>query len=206
MIAPELLEEPVERFPVTVVCSKLGWIRAVRGAVENAGELKYKEGDGERFVLPAQSSDRLLVVAADGRVYTLGGRQAASGRGQGEPLSLAIDLDKGVEILDLRVHRPDGRLVFATRKGFGFVAEEAEIVAQTRAGRQVVNLDAGRRAAGGACPVEGDHVALVGTNRKLLIFPRGRAAGAGARQGRHADAAQGCRARRPAHARPRRRA
>ena len=76
VIAPELLEEPVERFPVTIVCSKLGWIRSVRGAVENPAELKYKEGDGERFVLPAQSSDRLLVLAADGRVYTLGRRQA----------------------------------------------------------------------------------------------------------------------------------
>ena len=149
MIAPELLEEPVERFPVTVVCSKLGWIRVARGAVENPAELKYKEGDGERFLLPAQSSDRLLVLAADGRVYTLAVDKLASGRGHGEPLSLAIDLDKGVEIVDLRVHRPDGRLVFATRKGFGFVAEEQEIAAQTRAGRQVVNLSAGRHAAGG---------------------------------------------------------
>ena len=94
----------------------------------------------------------------------------AVGRGQGEPLSLAIDLEKGVEIVDLRVHRPEGRLVFATRKGFGFVAEEAEIVAQTRAGRQVVNLTAGDGLLA-AVPVEGDHLALVGGNRKLLIFP-----------------------------------
>ena len=202
VIAPELLEEPVERFPVTIVCSKLGWIRSVRGAVENPGELKYKEGDGERFLLPAQSSDRLLVLAADGRVYTLAVDKLASGRGHGEPLSLAIDLEKGVEIVDLRVHRPDGRLVFATRKGFGFVAEEQEIAAQTRAGRQVVNLTPGD-ALLAAVPVEGDHLAVTGTNRKLLIFPRGRPAGPGARQGRHADAAQGCRARRPAHARSR---
>ena len=170
VIAPELLEEPVERFPVTVVCSKLGWIRSVRGDVENPGELKYKEGDGERFLLPAQSSDRLLVIAADGRVYTLGVDKLASGRGHGEPLSLAIDLEKGVEIVDLRVHRPDGRLVFATRKGFGFVAEEKEIAAQTRAGRQVVNLTPGDTLLA-AVPVEGDHLAVTGTNRKLLIFP-----------------------------------
>ena len=195
VIAPELLEEPVERFPVTVICSKLGWIRVARGAVENAAEIKYKEGDGERFLLPAQSSDRLLVIAADGRVYTLAVDKLASGRGHGEPLSLAIDLDKGVEILGLRVHRPDGRLVFATRKGFGFVAEEKEIEAQTRAGRQVVNLSAGDTLLA-AVPVEGDHVALAGTNRKLLIFPLAELPGPGARQGRHADAAQGCRARR----------
>ena len=170
VIAPELLEEPVERFPVTVICSKLGWIRVARGAVENAGDIKYKEGDGERFLLPAQSSDRLLVIAADGRVYTLAVDKLASGRGHGEPLSLAIDLDKGVAILELRVYRPDGRLVFATRKGFGFVAEEKEIEAQTRAGRQVVNLSAGDTLLA-AVPVEGDHLALAGTNRKLLIFP-----------------------------------
>ncbi len=170
VIAPELLEEPVERFPVTVICSKLGWIRVARGAIENPGEVKYKEGDGERFLLPAQSSDRLLVIAADGRVYTLAVDKLASGRGHGEPLSLAIDLDKGVAILELRVYRPDGRLVFATRKGFGFVAEEKEIEAQTRAGRQVVNLSAGDTLLA-AVPVDGDCVALAGTNRKLLIFP-----------------------------------
>jgi len=169
-IDPLLLEEPVERFPVTVVCSRLGWIRAVRGVVENPGELKYKEGDGERFLLPAQSSDKILVIAADGRVHTLPVERLPSGRGHGEPLSLAIDLDKGVEILALRVHRPDDRLLFATKKGFGFVAEEKEIAAQTRAGRQVVNLGPGDGVLA-AVPVEGDQVAVAGTNRKLLVFP-----------------------------------
>jgi topoisomerase IV subunit A len=170
VIAPELLEDPVERYPTTVVCSRLGWIRAVRGAAPNPAELKYKEGDGERFVLPAQSDDRLLVIAADGRVYTLAVDRLPSGRGHGEPLSLAVDLEKGVEIVDLRAQRPDGRLVFATRRGFGFIAEEKEIAAQTRAGRQVVNLAEGD-AVLAAVPVEGDHVAVVGTNRKLLVFP-----------------------------------
>jgi topoisomerase IV subunit A len=170
VIAPELLEEPVERFPVTVVCSRLGWIRVARGAIEKPGEVKYKEGDGERFLLPAQSGDRLLVIAADGRVYTLAVDKLPSGRGHGEPISLAIDLEKGVEILDLRVHRPEGRLLFATRKGFGFVAEEKEIAAQTRAGRQVVNLGEGD-AVLVAVPAEGDQVAVSGTNRKLLVFP-----------------------------------
>ncbi|MFL5337687.1 MAG: DNA topoisomerase IV subunit A [Geminicoccaceae bacterium] len=169
-IAPELLEEPVERVPVTVVCSRQGWIRTVRGAAPNPAELKYKEGDGERFLLAAQSTDRLLVIAADGRVYTLAVDKLATGRGHGEPLSLAIDLDKGVEILDLRVHRPEGRLVFATGKGFGFVAEEQEITAQTRGGKQVVNLTQDD-ALLAAVPVEGDQLALVGTNRKLLIVP-----------------------------------
>lgn len=169
-VDPVLLEEPVERFAVTVVCSRLGWIRAVRGAVENPGEIKYKEGDGERFLLPAQSGDRILVIAANGRVYTLPVEKLPGGRGHGEPLSLSIDLDRGVQILDLRVHRPDGRLVFATRKGFGFIAEEKEIEAQTRAGRQVVNLGTGD-AVLAAVPVSGDQIALAATNRKVLVFP-----------------------------------
>ena len=169
-IAPELLEEPVERVPVTVVCSRQGWIRTVRGAAPNPAELKYKEGDGERFILAAQSTDRLLVITADGRVYTLAVDKLASGRGHGEPLSLAIELEKGVEILDLRVHRPEGRLVLATVKGFGFVAEEQEITAQTRTGKQVVNLGEGDTLLA-AVPVEGDQLALVGSNRKLLIYP-----------------------------------
>ncbi|MFO1073180.1 MAG: DNA topoisomerase IV subunit A [Geminicoccaceae bacterium] len=170
VIAPELLEEPVERVPVTVVCSKLGWIRVVKGAAPNAAELKYKEGDGERFLLPALSSDKLLVLAADGRVYTLQIEKLPSGRGHGEPLSLAIDLEKGVEILDLRVHAPEGRLLFATKAGFGFVAEEKEIVAQTRAGRQVVNLGEGDQLLR-IVPATGDLVAVAGTNHKLLVFP-----------------------------------
>ena len=169
-IAPELLEEPVERVPVTVICSRQGWIRTARGATPNPADLKYKEGDAERFLLAAQSTDRLLVIAADGRVYTLAVDKLASGRGHGEPLSLAIDLEKGVEIVDLRVHRPEGRLVFATAKGFGFVAEEQEITAQTRAGKQVVNLGEGDTLLA-AVPIEGDHLAVVGSNRKLLIFP-----------------------------------
>ena len=142
----------------------------MRGAVENPAELKYKEGDGERFVLPAQSNDRLLIFAADGRVYTLPIDRLPSGRGHGEPLSLAIELEKGVELVGLRVLRPEGRLLFATRRGFGFVAAEQEIAAQTRAGRQVVNLTPGD-AVLAAVAVEGDHVVLSGTNRKLLVFP-----------------------------------
>lgn len=169
-IDPTLLEEPVERFPVTVVCSRLGWVRAVRGATLNPGEIKYKEGDAERFLIPAQSSDKILVIAANGRVFTLAVDKLPGGRGHGEPLSLSIDLDKGVEILGLRVQRPEGRLLFATRKGFGFVTPEKEIEAQTRAGRQVVNLGEGD-AVVAAVPAEGELVAVVGSNRKLLVFP-----------------------------------
>jgi topoisomerase-4 subunit A len=166
----DALDVPVERQPVTVVCSRQGWIRVLRGHLEDRAELKYKEGDGERFVLPAQSTDRVSLISSDGRGYLLAVDRLPSGRGQGEPLRLQIDLASGAEPVMLAVHRPDGRVLLASSGARGFVAEEAAIAAQTRAGKQVFNLEQGERLVV-ACPAEGDHVATVGTNRKLLLFP-----------------------------------
>ncbi|MCB1884179.1 MAG: DNA topoisomerase IV subunit A [Geminicoccaceae bacterium] len=168
-VDPALLEAPVERVPVTVICSAKGWIRAQRGHVEDGEALRYKEGDEGRFVIKAQSSDRLLLVASDGRCYLLPVDRLPSGRGQGEPLGLLVDVGKGAGILDLLVHDPKGRVVLASASGRGFVAEEAEIAAQTRAGRQVMNLKDGDRLKL-VRKVQGDHVAVVGENRKLLVF------------------------------------
>jgi topoisomerase-4 subunit A len=166
----EALDVPVERQPVTVVCSRQGWIRVLRGHLEDRTELKYKEGDGERFVLPAQNTDRVLLISSDGRGYLLPVDRLPGGRGQGEPLRLQIDLASGAEPVMLAVHRSDGRVLLASSGARGFVAEEAAIAAQTRAGKQVFNLDQGERLVV-ACSAEGDHVATVGTNRKLLLFP-----------------------------------
>ncbi len=162
-------ELPVERLPVTVICSAKGWIRASRGQITDAAEIKYKDGDGERFVTPATTADKLLAVASDGRCYLIGIDKLPSGRGLGEPLNLLIDMAKGIELVDLLVHRPDNRLVLATAAGRGFAVKESEVAAQTRAGKQVVNLEPGDRVAV-ACPVVGDHVAVIGTNHKLLVF------------------------------------
>jgi topoisomerase-4 subunit A len=109
-------------------------------------------------------------VASDGRVFALPVEGLPGGRGLGEPLSLLVDLAKGADIVALRVHRPDGRLLLATRQGLGFLAPEAEIAAQTKAGKQVVNVGEGDRLHA-VVPVQGDHAAVLGTNRKLLIFP-----------------------------------
>jgi topoisomerase-4 subunit A len=168
-VEPQLLEMPAERFPVTVLLSAKGWIRAIRGHLEDKAEIKYKEGDAERFVLKAQSTDKLLVFASDGRCYCLPVDRLPGGRGQGEPLSLAIDLAKGADIFSVRIHDPEGRLVLASHEGRGFVANEKEIAAQTRAGKQVVNLGEGD-ALQVVTPVRGDLVAVAGANRKLLIF------------------------------------
>jgi topoisomerase-4 subunit A len=166
----EALEMPIERQPVTVVCSRQGWIRVLRGHLEDFSELKYKEGDAGRFVLQAQSTDKVLLVSSDGRGYLLPVERLPGGRGQGEPLRLLIDLGRGAEPVMLAVHRPDGRVLLASGGARGFIADEAAMAAQTRAGKQVLNLDQGEQLVV-ACPAEGDHVATVGSNRKLLLFP-----------------------------------
>jgi topoisomerase-4 subunit A len=170
VLEAEVLELPVERAPVTVVCSKQGWIRVLRGHLEDQSELKYKEGDGPCFVLSAQSTDKLLLVSSDGRGYLLPVDRLPGGRGHGEPLRLQIDLARGAEPVLLAVHRPEGRVLLASSGARGFVAEEQAMAAQTRAGKQVFNLDEGERLIT-AAPAEGDLVATIGTNRKLLIFP-----------------------------------
>ena len=164
-----LLEAPVERFPVTVICSAKGWIRAMRGHQVDPNEIKYKEGDSGRFAIEAQSSDKLIAVSEDGRVYTIGVDKLPSGRGQGEPLSVLIDLNKGADVKSLIVFDSDGKVFFATRDGRGFQAEMKEMEAQTRNGKQIINITEKDKLVT-AKPVLGDAVAVLSTNRKLLVF------------------------------------
>ena len=167
MVIP--LDALVEREPVTVICSHKGWIRTMRGHVEANGDLKFKEGDRARFALHAETTDKLLLLGTNGRFYTLGVDKLPGGRGHGEPLRLMIDLGNDQDIVALFVHQPGRKLLVASGDGRGFVVPEEEVVAQTRAGRQVLNLGEGGEAA--VCAVvEGDHVAVVGENRKLVIF------------------------------------
>jgi topoisomerase-4 subunit A len=164
------LEAVVEREPVTILCSQKGWIRALKGHAEDTSDAKYKEGDRARFVLRAQTTDKLLVFATNGRFYTIGADKLPGGRGFGDPVRLVVDLPNDQDIVTLRVHRPGQRLVIAAADGRGFVVPENEVVAQTKNGKQVLNLASGVEAA--ACaPAEGDMVAVVGENRKLLFFP-----------------------------------
>nr|WP_207186653.1 DNA topoisomerase IV subunit A [Rhodobaculum claviforme] len=163
------LEAMIDREPITVVCSTMGWIRAMKGHIAADSPLKFRDGDSGRFVLHAETTDKLIVLASDGRVYTLQASNLPGGRGMGEPLRLMVDLPNEVEIVALRVHRPGGKLLLASSAGDGFVVPEADIVAQTRAGKQVLNP--ARGAVARICrPIEGDHVAAVGENRKMLVF------------------------------------
>jgi len=164
------LEAMIEREPVTVLCSEKGWIRAARGHLEKFGDVKYKEGDRHRFAFHAQTTDKLILFATNGRFYTISVDKLPGGRGFGEPLSLMIDLGNEHNVVALSVHDPEQKLLVASSDGRGFVVAEKDVVAQTRGGKQVLNL--GGSAEATACaPFKGDHVAVVGDNRKLLIFP-----------------------------------
>ncbi len=163
-------EAMVEREPVTVVCSEMGWIRAMKGHLDPSADIKFKDGDGPRFFLHAETTDRLLVFASNGRMYTLACASLPGGRGMGEPVRLMIDLPNEAQMLALFVHLPGRRRLVASEAGDGFILPEDEAVAQTRGGRQILNLRDGVRAR--VCrPMAGDHVAVVGDNRKVLVFP-----------------------------------
>jgi topoisomerase-4 subunit A len=168
---PVPAEALIEREPITVLCSEKGWIRAMKGHLADPAEVRYKEGDRGRFVVPAETTDKLLIFATNGRFYTLAGDRLPGGRGQGEPLRLMLDLADRHEPVAVFVHQPGRRLLVASTKGRGFVVDESEVIAQTRNGKQVLNLDAGEEAA--ACAfvdAAADAVAVIGSNRKLLVF------------------------------------
>ncbi|MGX1196156.1 DNA topoisomerase IV subunit A [Parvibaculum sp. MBR-TMA-1.3b-4.2] len=164
------LEAMIEREPITVVCSNKGWIRALKGHLADDTEIKFKEGDDEKFRLHAHTTDKVVIFATNGRFYTLGADKLPGGRGHGEPIRLLIDLDESHDIVQLFVHEPERKLLVASREGYGFVVPEAEIVAMRRAGKQVLNVS-GQDEAVVCAVVSGDYVAVIGENRKLLCFP-----------------------------------
>ncbi|MGB3316266.1 MAG: DNA topoisomerase IV subunit A [Albidovulum sp.] len=164
------LEAMIEREPITVICSKMGWIRAMKGHQPLDAEVKFKDGDEGRFVFHAETTDKILLAGTNGRFFTLLGANLPGGRGMGEPVRLMVDLPNEADIVTLLVHRPGERFIVASTAGEGFTVSADEVVAQTRAGKQVMNLAEGNRMA--VCKsVAGDHVAIVSKNRKLLVFP-----------------------------------
>ena len=163
-------EAVIEREPVTIICSAMGWIRAVRGHLDGDASLKFKDGDESRFLVPAQTTDRVLVLSSNGRFFTIAVDRLPRGRGHGEPLRLMVDLPDDQDIVALKIHRPDQTYLLASDDGRGFRVRADDAVAQTRTGRQVMTTADGARAA--ACiDADGDTVAVVDTNRKLLLFP-----------------------------------
>lgn len=169
-VADVPLEAMIEREPITVVCSQMGWIRALSGHVSLDKELKYKDGDGPRFMFHAETTDKLVIFGNNGRFFTLQGANLPGGRGMGEPLRLMVDLPNECEILDIFIHDPKVKRLIASTAGDGFVVPEVELVAQTKTGKQVLNVKGDVKALL-AKPIAGDHIACVGENRKVLVFP-----------------------------------
>lgn len=169
-VAEVPIEAMIEREPITVILSKMGWIRAMKGHAALDAEVKFKDGDGPMFALHAETTDRIVLIGANGRAYTLLGANLPGGRGMGEPVRLMVDLPNEAEVTHLLVPRAGEKYLIASSDGDGFIVPGEELVAQTRAGKQVLNMRDGARTQ--VCrAVTGDHVACVGENRKLLVFP-----------------------------------
>jgi topoisomerase IV subunit A len=171
--APEIeidLEQAlIEKEPITVILSDKGWIRALKGHLDDTSKLEFKQGDGLMHAVKASTTDKLLLLASNGKVFTLPADQLPGGRGHGEPVRLMVDLEENHAFVEIFVHEPGRKLLVAATSGHGFVVPEDEMVAMTRKGKQVLNVDEPAEAC--ACvPADGDMVASIGENRKMLIF------------------------------------
>ncbi len=169
-IAVDIEQALIEKEPVTVILSAKGWIRALKGHVEDLSKLDFKQGDSLKHAVKAQTTDKLIVFATNGRFFTLEASQLPGGRGHGEPVRLMVDLEENHDFVEIFVHEPGRKLLVCSTGGYGFVVPEDEVVASTRKGKQILNLSEPDEAK--VCvPVTGDSVAIVGDNRKMLVFP-----------------------------------
>jgi topoisomerase-4 subunit A len=166
----DLTEAMVEREPLTVVVTEKGWIRALKGHQQDLSGLQFKGDDGLKFSFFTETTAKLLMMMTDGKVFTLDASKLPGGRGFGDPIRLMVDLDEGADIIKVWPHKPGSRLLVSSSIGRGFVIGSDEMIANTRKGRQVLNVDTGE-VTRLVVPVEGDHVATIGENRKLLVFP-----------------------------------
>ncbi|MGO4831111.1 DNA topoisomerase IV subunit A, partial [Rhizobiaceae sp. 2RAB30] len=166
----DIQQAMIEKEPVTVVVSEKGWLRAMKGHLTDHSQLTFKEGDGLKLAFPAQTTDKILIFTTGGKFYTIGADRLPGGRGHGEPIRIIVDMENDQDIVTAFVHDPQRKLLLVSHEGYGFVVPETEVVANTRKGKQVMNVkspDEARR----CIPVSGDHVTIVGDNRKMLVFP-----------------------------------
>ncbi|WP_224702052.1 DNA topoisomerase IV subunit A [Devosia aquimaris] len=167
----EVTEAFIEREPITVILSEKGWIRAPKGHTIDVNDDKgFKAGDRLKLTLKCETTDKLLMLTTGGKVYTLAGDKLPGGRGQGEPVRIMVDMEEGQDIVDLFIYRPGQKRIIASSNGYGFIVGEDEMIANTRKGKQILNVAAPEEARL-LVPVQGDRVAVIGQNRKLLVFP-----------------------------------
>jgi topoisomerase-4 subunit A len=186
----DFTEAMVEREPVTVIVSEKGWIRALKGHVADLAKIEFKGDDRLKTSFFAETTSKILVLASNGKVYTLEASKLPGGRGFGDPIRLMADLDDGADVVTAFTHKAETKLLMVSSDGRGFLVKSEDLVANTRKGRNVLGLDAPAR----ALPIAeaaGDHVAMIGENRKLLIFPLSQlpemARGKGVRMQRYKD-------------------
>ncbi len=160
----------IEKEPITVVISEKGWIRGMKGHLADFTALTFKDGDALKLAFPAYTTDKLVILTTGGKAYTLGGDKLPGGRGHGEPLRIIVDMDNDQAVLTAFVHESSRKLLLVSTSGNGFVVAETELVANTRKGKQIMNVSLPEEMR--LCvPVSGDHVAVIGDNRKMIIFP-----------------------------------
>lgn len=160
----------IEKEPITVVVSEKGWLRAMKGHLADFSTLTFKEGDSLKLAFPAQTTDKILIFTTGGKFYTIGADRLPGGRGHGEPIRIIVDMENDQDIVTAFIHDPQRKLLLVSHDGNGFTVPEAEVIANTRKGKQVMNVKAPDEASH-CIFLSGDHVAIVGENRKMLVFP-----------------------------------
>ncbi len=160
----------IEKEPVTIILSEKGWIRAMRGHQDDLGKVQFKQGDRLKCAIKAQTTDKLVLFATNGKFFTIAADKLPGGRGHGEPVRLMIELEESADIVTLFVHQPERKLLVASMSANGFIVAEKDVVAMTRKGKQVLNVSGADEAAV-VTPADGDMIAVIGENRKMLVFP-----------------------------------
>ncbi len=164
------IESFIEKEPVTILCSKMGWIKALKGHIDDLSGVKYKDGDEMRFIIKGQTTDKLVIFTSDGKFFTLSCNDLSGGKGFGEPLNLMVDLTPGSQIVNMFIYQDNINIILAAKNGKGFMLEANDVLAQTKNGKQILNLGEGVDAT--ICTIaDGDHVAVIGDNRRLVVFP-----------------------------------
>ncbi|MBI0003556.1 DNA topoisomerase IV subunit A [Bartonella sp. M0177] len=160
----------IEKEPVTIVISEKGWLRALKGHLTDYSTLTFKEDDRLKIAFPAMTTDKIIVMSTGGKFFTIAANSLPGGRGHGEPIRILVDMDNDEDILTAFVHVPDRKLLLISYQANGFIVSENDVIGTTRKGKQVMNVKLPDEAK--LClPVDGDHLAIVGENRKMLIFP-----------------------------------
>lgn len=163
------IEALVEKEPITIICSQKSWIRSIKGHVNDSLDIKYKEGDKVEFILKAFTTDKVIIFTSDGRFFTISGNNIPKAKNYGEPLNLIIDMEENTTVVNILIYKEDINLFIASQNGKGFLINSKDIIAQTKSGKQILNLEDNDHAA--LCiPAIGDHIAVIGENRHLSIF------------------------------------